>query len=263
MGSFVKTEIQAGVGRITLARADKRNALKREFIEQISAAVKELGQDDSLRVLVLEAEGTVFCAGMDLGEMQQRAESENGKQEWQKDSEVFAELLLAIFHLPVPTIAVLQGPALAGGVGLILACDFVVASERSFVMLPEPARGIVAAMVTPFLVHRIGAGPASHLLLGLQRMSAQRANEVGIAYAVAAHDELAKEVNSLIESILQGSKSALAITKSHVQKCGEANLSTQLEQSIGVSAEARNSDDAREGLAAFLEKRKPYWQPEN
>jgi methylglutaconyl-CoA hydratase len=262
MDTFVNSKIESGVGRITLSRAEKRNALKREFIQQISHAVEQLSQDDSLRVLILEAEGSVFCAGMDLGEMQQRAQSESGKQEWQKDSEVFADLLSAIFQLPVPTIAAMQGPALAGGVGLILACDFIVASSSAFVMLPEPARGITAAMVTPFLVHRIGSGPATQLLLSGERMSAQRCFENGLMYEVVEPDDLPARIDSLTTSMMSGSKSALAITKNHVQRCGGDNVIEQLKMSIGVSAQARETSDAREGLAAFLEKRKPNWQPE-
>lgn len=262
MESFVKSSIESGVGRITLSRSSKRNALKREFIEQMSDSLEQLAGDESLRVLILEAEGSVFCAGMDLGEMQQRAESETGKQEWQKDSEVFAKLLSAIYQLPVPTIAAMQGPALAGGVGLILACDFIVANTTAFVMLPEPARGITAAMVTPFLVRRIGAGPATQLLLSGERMSVQCCLENGMVYAVVEPNELKSRVDSLSRSIMSGSRSALAITKSHVQQSGNGNVVEQLKMSIGVSAEARETSDAREGLAAFLEKRKPNWQPE-
>jgi methylglutaconyl-CoA hydratase len=260
MEVFVKSENVSGVGRITLCRAKKRNALKRAFIEQLSAAVSELVEDKSLRVLVLQAEGSVFCAGMDLGEMQERAQSVDGKKEWQKDSAVFAELLQKLYHAPVPTIAVMQGPALAGGVGLILACDFIVANKDSFVMLPEPARGITAAMVTPFLVHRVGAGRANQLLLSGQRMPIQRCYELGLVHSIAEENELSACVDELLSSIMTGSQAALAITKKHIQNYGTGNLSDYLTASIDVSAQARETDDAREGLAAFLEKRKPKWQ---
>ena len=260
METFVKSSIEAGVGVITLARPEKRNALTRDFIEQLSAAVEAMSNDESIRVLVLQAEGSVFCAGMDLGEMQQRAKSGTGKQEWQRDSEIFAKLLLSLFRMTVPTIAVMQGPALAGGVGLILACDFVVVNDSAFVMLPEPARGITAAIVTPFLVHRIGDGAANQLLLSGDRMTAKRAFGLGLAYVVAQTDQLQGKVDSLVNSILTGSKSAIAITKRHLQSCGGNDLEELVNASIRVSAEARETADAREGLAAFLEKRKPGWQ---
>ena len=260
METFLTTTSESGVGRITLNRPEKRNALSRSFIEQLSDAVELFSNQESIRAVVIEAAGTVFCAGMDLGEMQLRAESPDGKQEWQKDSETYAELLAGIYHLPMPTIAVLQGPVLAGGVGMVLACDFVVASNDAFVMLPEPARGITAGMVTPFLVQRIGVGPSSHLLLSGERMSAQRAAELGLIYSVVDPDELNSRVDQLLAAIKTGSSAALQITKRHVQKCGMANLDELLKMSVRVSAEARETDDAREGLAAFLEKRKPNWQ---
>lgn len=263
METFVASSIKSGVGQITLSRPEKRNALTREFIEQLSVAVEELSGDPSLRVLILRAQGSVFCAGMDLGEMQKRAQSEAGTEEWQTDSKVYAKLLLSLYRLAVPTIAVMQGPALAGGVGLILTCDFVVASDNAFVMLPEPARGITAAIVAPFLIHRIGAGAATQLLLSGDRMSADRALELGLAYVVAKPDELQSRVDWLVKSIMTGSKSALAITKRHLQACSGAALDEQIKMSIGVSAEARETADAREGLAAFLEKRNPNWQHES
>ncbi len=262
MEMFVKSEIQNGVGRITLSRPDKRNALKRDFIEQLKHAVLDLKSKPGLRVLRFEAEGTVFCAGMDLDEMQQRAKSLDGKTEWQKDSLVYCELLKEIYSLSVPTVVVLQGPVLAGGVGIVLACDLIVASEASFFMLPEPMRGITAAMVTPLLVYRIGAGAAGHLLLSGERMSAQRAFQLGLCYDVVSSDELAARVEALTKSILTGSQAALSISKQHLANCSNEHLADQIDRSVKISAEARETNDAREGLAAFLEKRQPAWQPD-
>lgn len=261
MDTFVKSGIHNGVGRITLSRPEKRNALKREFIEQLQQAIAQLKSETGLRVIGIEAEGKVFCAGMDLGEMQERAKSPDGKQEWQKDSEAYCQLLKEIYSLPVPTMVVLQGPVLAGGVGLVLACDLIVASEDSFFMLPEPMRGITAAMVTPLLVHRVGAGTAGHLLLSGERMSARRAFQLGLCYDVVSSQDLAQRAETLMNSILTGSQAALAITKRHLAQCSNERLEDQIEMSVTISAEARETADAREGLAAFLEKRQPAWQP--
>ena len=262
MAEFVKTSIENGVGRITLDRPDKRNALKRQFIEEIHGCITELTADESLRVLVIQAEGKVFCAGMDLGEMQQRAESENGKAEWQRDSEVYGDLLIKLLELEVPTIAVLQGPVLAGGVGMVLATDMVVASDQMFFMLPEPMRGIVASMVTPLLIHRVGPGPASYMLLSGERVAAPDALRLGLCHAVVPPDQLQARVDQLLAGVLTGSKSALAITKKHISNCLASDLAQQVRSSMDVSAQARETADAREGLAAFLEKRKPNWQSE-
>ena len=257
--SLVKKAIDSGVATVTLCRSEKRNALSRELLTQLSAAVTEVLADPQTRVLVLKAEGKVFCAGMDLAEMQARAQSEDGQKEWMQDSKDYCELLVTLYTAKVPTIAALQGPVLAGGVGMVLACDFVVSVEEAFFALPEPQRGITAAMVTPLLVHRVGAGPAGHLLLSGRRQSAKDAALTGLVYEVAA-DPLDTAVSSLAESIMLGSPEALTITRRHLDEVGGNDLVARIRQSIEVSAQARASEDAREGLAAFLEKRKPNWQ---
>lgn len=258
--SLVESEILAGVATITLCRSEKRNALSRELLSQLSAAVKLALANREVRLLVLKAEGSVFCAGMDLAEMQQRASSENGQQEWLQDSRDYCELLIAIYSARVPSMACLQGPVLAGGVGIVLACDFVIAAEGTFVALPEPQRGITAAMVTPLLAHRIGAGRAAHLLLSGRRIDAASAMQAGLVFETVSKDGLDQAAADLASSIKSGSPDALAITRQHLDDVAGGNLVQKLRESIDVSAKARATDDAREGLAAFLEKRKPAWQ---
>ncbi len=262
MYQYIQLDFSAGVGRLTLNRPDKRNALKREFIAEIHAGIHQLQSNPDLRVLVLAGNGSVFCAGMDLSEMQQRAESSSGKAEWQKDSEVYCELLTALFELQVPTIAVAAGPVLAGGLGLVLACDILLASENVFFLLPEPLRGITAAMVTPLLIHRVGPGPAAFMLLSGERINASAARQFNLCHEVVVAADFDARVETLIASVLTGSKSALAMTKQHMRKCLPTDLVSQIKASVKISAEARETPDAREGLAAFLEKRKPYWQTE-
>ena len=258
--NLVSSDHSNGIATVTLNRPEKRNALSRELLGQLSAAVSESLADASTRVLVLKANGTVFCAGMDLAEMQARATSEDGEREWMKDSKDYCELLVSVYCSRVPTVAVLQGPVLAGGVGMVLACDFVVATPDSFFALPEPQRGITAAMVTPLLAHRVGAGRASHLLLSGRQQSAEDALSSGLVYELAEKEKLGQSVDSLTKSILQGSPEALAITRQHLDSVS-GGIASQIRESVEVSARARASDDAREGLAAFLEKRKPKWQP--
>ena len=260
MYEFIEVEFKDGVGRLTLNRPDKRNALRRDFIEEIKTGIAELKAHDGLRVFVLAANGSVFCAGMDLEEMQQRAQSDDGKAEWLKDSEVYCDVLEQLFSLPVPTIAAVSGPALAGGMGLILACDIMIASDNAFFMLPEPMRGITAAMVTPLLIHRAGTGPATYMLLSGERISMSSAAKMSLCHIVTAPDAFAERLEKLTKAILSGSKSAWAITKKHIEACTQANVIEQIKMSASVSAQARETDDAREGLAAFLEKRDPNWQ---
>ncbi len=261
MSEFVSLSIDQGVARLTLDRPEKRNALRREMIQAMLDRVRQIADDDSVRVLVLAATGDVFCAGMDLGQMQQRAADEDPAAEYQRDSEVYCELLTAIFQLDIPTIAVVQGAALAGGMGLVCACDIVILAETAFMMLPEPMRGITAAMVTPLLVHRTGPGPAGYMLLSNERIGSQTALRLGLAHDVVPPEQLESRVTKLVQSILAGSRSALAITKQHIGDCLPQPVVPLVRQSIEVSARARETDDAREGLQAFLEKRKPAWQP--
>ncbi len=258
MSEHVKIEINTGVATITLDRPEKRNALRREIIQRFLECVEEVADNESVRMLVLKATGKVFCAGMDLGQMQERAESEHSSEDWQKDSQVYCNLLTALVQMQIPTVACLQGPALAGGVGLVLACDIVIASENTFFVLPEPMRGITAAMVTPLLLHRIGPGPATYMLLSNERVPASQS--YGICHAVVAPDDLDSRLKALQDSIMSGSKSAFAITKSHISASIGCDLAAQLQDSMSVSAKARATADAREGLAAFLEKRQPSWQ---
>ncbi|MCH8830345.1 MAG: enoyl-CoA hydratase/isomerase family protein [Planctomycetes bacterium] len=259
--NMVKVEIADGVGRVILCRPRKRNALTRGFLEELLRAAKSVRADESVRVATLEAEGPVFCAGMDLSEMEQRASEPNAAGEWAKDARVYRDFLEAWFHLPIPTVAVVQGAALAGGLGLILACDLVLAVENAFFSLPEPKRGITAAIVTPLLVYRVSAATAGVLLFSGEKLTAERALRCGLCHDVVAADQLEKRRVELLASILTGSRSALAMSKKTLIDCAAENLSQQWDSAMKTSADARQSEDAREGLAAFLEKRDPIWFP--
>jgi methylglutaconyl-CoA hydratase len=261
MGQFTTLVIDGEVARLTLARAEKRNALKRETLQEIVAAVGEVRSRRDIRALVLSGDGVAFCAGMDLEEMQQRATASDCNDQWRLDSQVYCDALQSIFSLPFPTIAAVNGAAVAGGVGLVLACDLVIVADSAFFMLPEPMRGITAAMVTPLLIHRVGPGAAGRLLLSGERWSAAQALQSGLAHDVVADESFQPRVDQLIKAIKSGSQQALAITKSHLLTMSERNVLQQLQASMSVSAEARQTGDAREGLDAFLQKRKPYWQP--
>jgi len=204
----------------------------------------------------------VFCAGMDLDEMQSRAAQPNAAAEWDKDASDYRDLVAAILKLDVPTLAVVQGPAIAGGFGLVLACDLVLASTAARFALPEPQRGISPAVVSPLLVYRIGAGPAMPILLAGKTLNGEEAYRLGLCHVLVAPDHLEASRQELATSILAGAPGALAMTKRLMRSFAEATLLAQLEAGRKVSAEARNTAEAREGLAAFLEKREPNWNPQ-
>jgi methylglutaconyl-CoA hydratase len=240
MESVLLSELRSGVARLTLNRADKRNALTRELLVKLQSEVERAGETPEVRLLILEANGPAFCAGMDLAEMQQRANDPDAAQQWQRDSQVYARVLKSIYAAPFP----------------------ILAADSAFFALPEPARGITAAMVTPLLIHRVGAGAATFQLLSGQRISAATALAHGVCHEVVASAHLSERRDQWIQAILAGSPAALRITKQHLQHCAPRDVEQLIDDSIKVSARARETDDAREGLAAFLAKRKPNWQPD-
>jgi len=259
--SLTTLTIEGGVAELALNRPDKRNALTRALLEEARGEVGRVAGDQSARLLVLSSSGPVFCAGMDLSEMQQRAAQPDARAQWAEDARVYRDLLLAIFELPMPTLCVVQGPALAGGMGLVAACDLVLASEAASFALPEPKRGITAAIVAPLVIYRVGPGAAGALLLSGRNFSADEALRMNFCHFVCSASELAAKRRELCESILTGSPAALATTKRHLQSCAAGTLRAQLESGMQISGTARETDDAREGLAAFLEKRSPSWMP--
>jgi len=150
--------------------------------------------------------------------MQQRATEANSPDRWLEDSLVYHDLILALLEAPQPILAVVQGPVLAGGVGLVLACDLVLATEDAFFSLPEPQRGITASIVTPLLAFRSGAGHASHLLLSGQRVSATTMFQRGVCHEVVAEEQLVNASTTWINSILSGSPLALAASKRQIRE---------------------------------------------
>lgn len=259
--SLLNVTFADGVRRIELNRPQKRNALSRELIRQLQAEVTKASQDDSVRLVVLAAAGPVFCAGMDLAEMQDRAAQPNAQELWQADTQTYRDLLVALVTMPKPTLAVVQGPALAGGMGLAMACDLVLASEAAVFGLPEPKRGITAAVVAPLVCYRAGISTASYLLLSGKNLAASQSLTRGLCHQVVSIGGLKSTEQEVCRSILTGAPAALAATKTHLLNTAGRELIAQLDAGMQVSAKARETQDAREGLAAFLEKRSPVWFP--
>lgn len=256
---LVKSEVVDGIGKITLNRPAKRNALLRATLENVEELARHFSQDPSVRMILLQSTGSVFCAGMDLDEMRQRNESAEPILEWNQDAYWYAQATLRLFDAGVPTVAKVQGPVVAGGVGLVLACDFIVASENATLQLPEPKRGIVAAMVTPFLSYRTSVGFATDLLISGEAMKSDRALQAGLFHRVTTSDKLDAETDSLCKSILTGAPQALRATKRGLRKSKNAGVVDQVLEATRISAKFRGLSEAQEGLAAFEEKRQPSW----
>lgn len=259
--SFLNVSSVDGIRRIELNRPQKRNALTRELIRQLQAEVSLASQDDRSRLLVLAAAGPVFCAGMDLAEMQDRAAQSNAQELWKEDTQSYRDLLVSLVTMPKPTLAVIQGPALAGGMGLAMACDLVLGSEAALFGLPEPKRGITAAVVAPLVCYRAGIGTASYLLLSGKNLNATESLTHGLCHQVVSSEELSTAEETVCRTILTGAPASLAATKTHLLDTVGRELISQLNAGMKISAQARETQDAREGLAAFLEKRNPNWYP--
>src|SRR4051794_36328473 len=154
----VKVHVHEHSGTIILNRPEKRNALSRALIADISQALSDLHQEKRVRAVILTGAGSAFCAGMDLAEMLATSKEENAQDQWRSDALIYRDLVEQMLLFPKPLIAAVNGPALAGGAGLMLACDIVVAAESATFGLPEPLRGLVAGIVSPLLAFRINGG---------------------------------------------------------------------------------------------------------
>lgn len=258
--SFILLDVADGVARLTLNRPDKRNALTREMLTELVMRLDAIAARKDVRCTVVSGNGPWLCAGMDLTQMQEAAARIDASRIWQGDTELYLDVVKTLFDLPMPTLAVVRGGALAGGLGLVLACDIVLSTETAIFALPEPKRGITAAIVTPLLVHRAGPGAAGFLLLSGEALDARQAQRCGLCHVVEADDRCDAALERLLGSILSGAPGAVEISKRQLRACTAAGLSDQLSQAAIVSAQARESPEAREGLAAFLEKRSPAWQ---
>jgi methylglutaconyl-CoA hydratase len=198
---------------------------------------------------------------MDLAEMQFRAAEPDARDLWQADTRAYRDLLVALLTAPVPTLAAVQGPAVAGGLGLVAGCDLVLAADAATFALPEPQRGITAAIVAPLLVHRVGPGAAGYLLLSGRRWTAGEAQRAGLCHELCPGDQFTERRDELIESVLRGGPSALRLTKRHLLETAGRHLVAEIDAAMQLSAQAREGDEAREGLSAFLERRSPVWFP--
>ncbi len=250
-------------GTIILNRPEKRNALSRAMLRQLREAFGDLMMQPSVRAVILTGAGTTFCSGMDLYEMYETSRQEDALARWHEDAVLYRDLLLTMLEFPKPIIAAVNGAALAGGAGLVLASDLVVAADQAQFGLPEPRRGIVAAMVAPLLYFRVGGGHASHLLISAQIFSAQQAQRCGIFHELVPGDLVWARAHQWAGDICQSAPEALRMTKEMLNQTIGEHLETLLTAGAAISAAARTTVAAKEGLTAFFEKRPPVWQTES
>ena len=237
---------------VTLNRPERRNALTLELLTQLCAAIKVASDEAQERVLILRGAGVAFCTGLDLKEAADQTKAH-------ATAEMVAKTLIAISQTRLITIAAVHGAAVAGGAGIMSACDFVVAAQGAKIGYPEVRRGLVAGLVMTFLRRQVGERNMRELLLGSELIGAARAKEIGLINRVVAPDSLMSEAQGFAESVLQGAPGALAQTKRLIDELWWHSVKEDVDLALNYHMQAREAAEAREGIAAFNEKRKPKW----
>ena len=237
---------------VTLNRPERRNSLTIELLNELIAAIKVASDQADERVLILRGAGAAFCTGLDLKEAADEKKAH-------MTAELVAKTLITLAETRLVTIAAVHGAAVAGGAGIMSACDFVVAAEKTKIGYPEVRRGLVAGLVMTFLRRQVGERNMRELVLGGELIDAQRAREIGLINRVVARDELINEAQKFAESVLQGAPNALTQTKRLIEELWSTSVKEDVELALKHHLQARESAEAREGIAAFNEKRPPNW----
>ncbi|MCS6981651.1 MAG: enoyl-CoA hydratase-related protein [Flavobacteriales bacterium] len=255
---MLRYEVQDKTALITLSRPEKRNAFNRELTQRITEAFQEAGRDTAVRGVLLQAEGPAFCAGADLAYLQSL--QNYSAEENLYDSRAVAAMYRAIYTLPKPVACAVQGPALAGGAGLASVCDYVVASPEATFGYTEVRIGFIPAIVSYFLVRRIGRAKAAPLLLSGRIIPAVEARELGIVQEVCSLSDLHEKAwNHLQKIYREVSPAAYATTKHMLDALPLMPLDQALEEAAQLNAQARMTEDCRRGVAAFLNKKALDW----
>jgi methylglutaconyl-CoA hydratase len=253
---IIQLNTESGVATITLNRPDKRNAISYELIDELLNALGEVGASSAL-VLILTGAGKAFCSGMDLENLKEllgRSAEQN-----LKDSETMARLFRSLYDFPKPTIAAVNGAAIAGGCGLATLCDFTLAVPEAKFGYTEARIGFVPAIVSTFLLRQIGEKHARDLLLTGRIISAEEAYRFGMINEIVAPEKLMDRARELAAQLIENSPVSLACTKRLLSDLARRDLDAQLHSAVKENAAVRTTHDFREGISSFLEKRKPRW----
>ena len=243
---------------ITLNRPEVHNAFDERLIAELTDALSALGADDAVRAVVLTGSGRSFSAGADLNWM--RRTSTYGEAENLADARAWAGLMATLNELPKPTIARVNGAALGGGTGLVACCDIAVASADAKLGTTEVRLGLIPAVIGPYVVAAIGIRQARRLMLTGERITAAEAARIGLVHEVVPLERLDGAIAALLEDLLKGAPAALAAAKSLLRDLDGQPIGADLiDDTARRIAALRATPEAREGLTAFLDKRRPDW----
>jgi methylglutaconyl-CoA hydratase len=246
------------VATVTLARPDAHNALNVALIEELTSCFEEIAEDEGVRVVVLAGEGRSFCAGADIGYMRDTAGFTY--EDNLDDARRLATMYWTIDECPKPLVARVHGAALGGGSGLVAVADVVVAERETRFAFTEVRLGLAPATIAPFVVRKIGASHARSLFLTGERFGAERAQEIGLVHNMAPQDGLDAVVEEKVGDLLQGGPVAQATVKALLRRLETTEPMEAPGLTSRVISELRTGEEGQEGLAAFLEKRKPGWR---
>src|SRR5579863_2774245 len=255
----IQLTYDSGIATITLARPEKRNAISFELIGDLLSALKEVELSDAI-VLILTGEGKAFSSGMDLENL--KALIGRSPEQNLKDSETMVRLFRALYEFPKVTIAAVNGAAIAGGTGLALLCDFTLAVPEAKFGYTEVRIGFLPAIVSTFLLRQVGEKHARDLLLTGRIIAAEEAHRIGLINEIVSVDKLIERAGELAAQLIENSPASLRFTKRLLSDHARLELDAQIRSAVRENAAIRATDDFREGIASFLEKRKPEWKGE-
>lgn len=259
MYNNIITEVDLGVAIITLNRPERHNAFDDALIAELSDAIDRMAADPAVRVLVISSTGKSFCAGADLNWMKRAAGYSS--EENLRDARALAGMLRRLAHCPKPTVARIQGPAYGGGVGLVACCDVAIATFDAEFSLTEVKLGLIPAVISPHVIAAIGERYARRYMLTAERFSAAEAYRIGLLHEmVTDEDSLDEALGEIIDALLKNGPRAIAECKELIQAVAWKPLSDAiLDDTAQRITRLRASEEGREGMSAFLEKRKPNW----
>ncbi|MBK9575373.1 MAG: enoyl-CoA hydratase/isomerase family protein [Rhodoferax sp.] len=241
-----------------LNRPEVRNAFNDEVIAELTQAFVDLAERDDVRAIVLAAEGPAFCAGADLNWMRRMADYTRAEN--LADAGKLAEMLRVIYACPKPTVARVQGDVFAGGMGLVAACDMAVSVDTATYCLSEVKLGLIPATISPYVIRAMGTRAAHRYFLTAERFSAAEALRIGFVHEVVAADALDAKVDELLKALVSASPNAVRACKALVQDVANREIDAALiERTVEGIADIRASAEGKEGVQAFLQKRKPSW----
>jgi methylglutaconyl-CoA hydratase len=255
----VEVKIHEPAGTIILNRPASCNSLTRSILCDLKQALEDLYHEKRVRAVVLTGAGSAFCSGMDVHELHAAAQEPDARLRWAAEVESYCDVVRSMLEMTKPIIAAVNGPAVAGGAGLVLASDIVVAAETARFGLPEPRRGLVAGVIAPLLAFRVGGGHAARLLLTSSLIDAPEAARIGIFHEIIDEPRVWARAMEIAKECAAGASEALQLTKRLITETLGEHLATQLTSGTVASATCHTTEAAREGIAAFVEKRPPKW----